>query len=177
MKTLKNLSFFLLTAVFLYSCSKKAKPEDVATAFQTSFLKLDFEKASELGTEKTKEFMKTMKGFAMMMGEEKFKEEKAKAEKAKIEITGCKCEALDDNKQECTVSYKNEEGNEESSPVVLTKVDGKWLVDMSKEDAGMNAKENSENGDMENPDENIPEDGSDIDSSTSDASEMQSDSM
>lgn len=154
MKTLKNLSLILLTMGLLYSCSQKSKPENAAISFQTAFMKLDFDKAGEFGTDKTKEFMKTMKGFATMMGEEKYKEEKAKAEKSKIEVLSCICVEIEKDKQRCDLSMKNEEGKNDSTQLTLVKVNDKWLVDMSKEDAGMNSKENSEdeNG-IENPED------------------------
>ncbi|MCK9480257.1 MAG: DUF4878 domain-containing protein [Bacteroidia bacterium] len=150
MKTIRDLSLIILTSGLLFSCSKQSKPEDVAIAFQTAILKLDFQKAGELGTDKTKEYMKTMQGFATMMGDAKFKEEKEKAEKTKIEVVDCQCVEIDANKQKCTVTIKNEEKTDESSPVILSKVDGKWLVDMSKEDAGLNSKENS-SGETQEP--------------------------
>lgn len=160
MKTLKNLTLILMTAGLFVSCSKSgSKPEDVAIAFQTSLMKMDFDKAGEFGTDKTKEFMNAMKGMIGMMGEEKMKEAKAEAAKTKIEVTKCECTEIDENTQKCVMTIKSdldgEDKEEEVSPVILKKVDGKWLVDMSKEDAGLNTKEDGAVDPGENPFEGL----------------------
>ncbi len=120
----------LIIALFVVACSGGNKPKDAASNFLSAVDKMDFEGAKKYATEDTGKLLDMMAGFAQMAPEKKDKPE------TKFEITN---EVIDGDN--ATVTYK-EEGKDEEQTIKLAKVDGKWLVAISKDD--MNAKDGGE---------------------------------
>ena len=99
-------------------------PTQVAEKYLTHLKKMEFDDAKKYGTEKTGAMLDLMSGMASMM--------------PKSESTGFKIlsEAIEGEK--ATVTYRGE-GSEADEVVTLVKQDGKWLVDMSKEEGAGDA--------------------------------------
>ena len=127
-------SFLLLLAatVLLAACGGGGDmtPTQVAEKYLTHLNKMEFKEAKEYGTEKTAGMLDLLAGMASMM---------PKNENTGFKISG---EAIDGDK--ATVTYRSE-GKDADETITLIKQDGKWLVDMAKED-GMG----EESGDMMN---------------------------
>ncbi|MCW5898436.1 MAG: DUF4878 domain-containing protein [Flavobacteriales bacterium] len=122
--------FALCTAVLLTACGGGAStPSDVASKFLDHTNKMEFKEAKKYATKATGEVLDMIGGMAAMMPKEDPKSFKILSEK----IDGDKA----------TVTYRTD-GKEEDETLNLVKEDGKWLVNMSKED--MNKEES---GDMD----------------------------
>jgi len=137
MKNLLILSVFA-AAVFT-SCTKAEGPKEVATKFLTHLNAGEYDAAMALGTDGTKEMLGMIKMFA---GEEK--------PEAAVPFT------ISDVKEEgdkASVTYRNEGGDADET-IELVKADGKWLVDMKKEEPNMD-----EMGDMGDMEEEYTEEG------------------
>lgn len=120
----------LCTAVLLTACGGGAStPSDVASKFLGHTNKMEFKEAKKYATKATGEVLDMIGGMAAMMPKEDPKSFKIVSEK----IDGDKA----------TVTYRTD-GKEEDETLNLVKEDGKWLVNMSKED--MNKEES---GDMD----------------------------
>lgn len=137
------LMFSLLVAV---SCQKEEGPEDVAEKFLTHISKAEFKEAKEFCDEKSAGFLDMMAG---MVGDNKPSDEEAgTVEILKSEI----------NEDKAKVTYKN--SNEEGEKSLdLTKIDGKWLVTINKED--QNKEQGAPNFDEEMEDESFEFDEAD----------------
>lgn len=119
-----RFTFIVLAAtLFMAACGSKADgPKEVATKFLTHINAMEFEEAKQYGTKETGELLDMLKGFAAMGGEEQ------KPENTSFEIKDVKEEG-----DTATVTYRSE-GSEEDETLNLVKQDGKWLVNISKED-------------------------------------------
>lgn len=119
-----RFTFMILAAsLFMAACGSKADgPKEVATKFLTHINAMEFEEAKQFGTKETNELLDMLKGFAAMGGEEQ------KPEATAFEIKDAKEEG-----ETATVTYRSE-GSEEDETLNLVKQDGKWLVNISKED-------------------------------------------
>lgn len=143
----------LAAALFMAACGSKADgPKEVATKFLTHINAMEFEEAKQYGTKETGELLDMLKGFAAMGDAEK-------PEATAFTITDVKEEG-----ETATVTYKSE-GSEEAETLNLVKQEGKWLVNISKED--MN-KDEDMGGAMEDMDgameEGLDEMGAALDS-------------
>ena len=113
----------LAAALFMAACGSKADgPKEVATKFLTHINAMEFEEAKQYGTKETNDLLDMLKSFAAMGGEEQ------KPEATAFTITDVKEEG-----ETATVTYKSE-GSEEAETLNLVKQEGKWLVNISKED-------------------------------------------
>ena len=113
----------LAAALFMAACGSKADgPKEVATKFLTHINAMEFEEAKQYGTKETNDLLDMLKGFAAMGGEEQ------KPEATAFTITDVKEEG-----DKATVTYMSE-GAEEAETLELVKQDGKWLVNINKED-------------------------------------------
>ncbi len=108
-------------AVFAFTSCKQAgeTPEAVAEKFLKHLNNKEWAEAKVLGTEATGQFLEMMKSLSEMSGEEEAKD--VTIENLVAEVDGDKA----------VVSYTID-GKDESLP--MKKVDGKWLVNMDKED-------------------------------------------
>ncbi|TVR76497.1 MAG: DUF4878 domain-containing protein [Chitinophagaceae bacterium] len=120
---MKKLFVFIFAIGLLSACGGGAKsPEDVAEKFLNHLGKLEFSDAKKYGTKETKELLDLLEGFAGMGGEEA-------PDTPDVENVNC---TESGDTADCTYCC-DENGNEAS--VKMKKVDGKWLVHMSKEEA------------------------------------------
>lgn len=120
MKKLVSLMLVVLAVVAITSCKKSEGPEAVAEKFLQHLNKKEYAEAKVLGTEATGQFLDMMKSLAEMGGQPEESKE-VKIENLKAEVDG----------DSAVVSYTID-GKDEKLPMV--KQDGKWLVNMSKED-------------------------------------------
>lgn len=130
----KNTSviFIFLLLILMSSCSifqKKNTPEYVTKQFLTNFQKLEFDEASKYGTENTKMMIAFFKNIMGMMPADK--RDSIQIPKANVEIKKC---IVYGNTAKCAYI-----ANDKLDTLDLLKVDGKWLVDLKKEN------KNSEN--------------------------------
>jgi len=124
MKNLLKLAI-ILTAILLISACKQSvdTPEEVAETFLNHITKKEYAEAKTYGTESTGKMIDLIESFTKMDGEELDEEIKEPVyEDIKAVIDG----------ETAIVTYKAD-GLEEKINMVLQ--DGKWLVDMRKEDS------------------------------------------
>lgn len=118
MKT--SFLFSLAATLLLAACGGgNMTPTQVAEKYLTHLNKMEFKEAKAYGTEKTAGMLDLLAGMAAMM---------PKNENTGFKITG---ETIDGDK--ATVTYRND-GADADETLTLVKTDGKWLVDMAKED-------------------------------------------
>lgn len=116
-----KFSFSVLIALFAVACGAGApSPSEVAEKFLTHTNKMEFAEAKQYSSKETSEMLDMLSGFASQMGEQE-------APKP-FKITGEKIDG-----DSATVSYRTE-GDELDENISLIKVDGKWLVNVNKED-------------------------------------------
>jgi hypothetical protein len=135
--TNKILLLSLISLIISCTASKGKvnfkKPESVALAFMQKLAEMDVEGAKELGTEDTKQVLGFLE-MAMNMADEEEKE-KMKAESAENSkfLKKATCEVNGDEAK-CKLCCDEEGNGFEDEDMILKKVEGKWLVHMSKED-------------------------------------------
>lgn len=132
-----------LAAVLLFGQCKSGgggggnKPEAVAMAFLKSFATFDFDKTKKYCTPETQQIIDIMSSMMGMVGDaerEEFKK-KTETEMKNLKKTICRIEGENAFCKVCC----NEDGSEsKDEPVRLKKIDGKWLVHLSKEDMNIN---------------------------------------
>ncbi len=144
----------LAAALFMAACGSQADgPKEVATKFLTHINAMEFEEAKQYGTKETNDLLDMLKGFAAMGGEQE------KPEATAFTITDVKEEG-----DTATVTYKNE-GAEEAVTIELVKQDGKWLVNINKEDMNKDEDMGGVMNEMEGTmDEGLEEMGAALDS-------------
>ena len=141
------LSFVALafTIITLIGCGgSKSDPKAVATNFLNARNSLDFETAKKLSTPETGKLLEMLASFSGMMPDSM----KNEAKKIKVSIKDIKEEG--DN---ATVTY-SESAKPGDQTIKLVKKDGKWLVNMSKEDMGAGGEE----GDTPPMEDTVPAD-------------------
>lgn len=131
---MKNVFYSLcfLAVLTMFSCSSSQSPGQVAVNFLTSIENGDIKKAKELSTEASSDMLS-------MLDTPAFKEELKKStetSKTKYEVIDTK---IDGDKATCKLKMMNGETDEGETELSLVKKDGKWLVDLNKED--MNKEE------------------------------------
>lgn len=117
-----NLFILAAAALFMTACggSTSEGPKEVASKFIKHVNNLEFDKAKAYGTESTNQILDMIAGFAGMANE-------------KPETTGFEILDVKEDGDKATVTYRNE-GADADETISLVKKDGKWLVDMNKED-------------------------------------------
>jgi hypothetical protein len=130
-----NLIMFAAAALFMAACggggAKGDGPKEVASKFIGHINNMEFDEAKKYSTEGTAGILDMLKGFAGM------------AEKP--ETTGFEILDVKEDGDKATVTYRNE-GADSDETLNLVKQDGKWLVDINKED--MNKEDDMGGDDM-----------------------------
>lgn len=122
MRTVK-IMFVAMAAIFIFhACKTTDSPEKVTEKFMNHLASGEYDEASELGTESTKQMMEMFKALESLGGDS-IVDDDVKPE----EIKDIECEIDGDT----AICRFEEEG--EMAEVQLVKVDGLWLVDMKKE--------------------------------------------
>jgi Domain of unknown function (DUF4878) len=126
---MKQLLFSMaaLVTLVLASCGGGSNPKTIATDYLSAVNKMEFEKAKKMGTEDTKKFIDMMNTFSSMIPDSVKKKQGA----ATIKVEGEPAISGDD----ATVTYSSSD-KPGSQTLKLKKVDGKWLVQQTKEDTG-----------------------------------------
>lgn len=138
----------LATTVLLAACGGGGDmtPTQVAEKYLTHLNKMEFKEAKAYGTEKTAGMLDLMAGMASMM---------PKNENASFKISG---ETIEGDK--ATVTYRTD-GKDADETLTLVKQDGKWLVDMAKED-GMGEESGEMMEDMSSGLDSLMEEGGEM---------------
>jgi hypothetical protein len=153
-----TILIFSAVALFLSACgggSSSEGPKEVASKFITHINNMEFEEAKNYGTKSTQEILDMLKGFAGMA---------EKPESTAFEIIDVKEEG-----DKATVTYRNE-GADADESLNLIKEDGKWLVNISKEDMDKEDGEGDDLGEM-NWDDTMEELGNQLDSAMEEVEE------
>ncbi len=130
----------------IVSCGNKSNPKDVAQKFLTALTKQDYETAKKFGTPETGKMMDMLSSFSGMMPDSI----KNKAKDVKIEIKNVK-----ETGDKCEVTYTNTDKPGDQT-LNLVKKEGKWLVNMSKDET-MGAGEDTSTPTEEAPvEETVP---------------------
>lgn len=124
-KLLLSIAAFALTAVIMVSCATKSDPKAVAENFTKALNNLDYETAKKYGTPETGKMLDMLASFSGMMPDSV----KEQAKKNKVEVKDVK---EDGDKAKVTVAN----GDKGEEVLDLVKKDGKWLVNMSKDEMG-----------------------------------------
>ena len=134
MKKSLNLFAAIAIAVFMVACSGDSKePEKTAEKYLNFLAEGNYDEASKLGTEDTKQMLNFLKSLSGGQKPEKVNE-----------VKDVKCTVGEDGETaECTYCC-NEEGGDDK--IDMKKIEGNWLVDMKKENPmeGMNFEEDME---------------------------------
>lgn len=120
MRTIKSVLVLLAVLVAFSACKKEQTPEVVAETFMNHMLAGEYQQAMLLGTESTQQMLKMFETLESLGGES-MKNEDA------IKVSNMEC-VVDGDKAICSFMQEGE-----ASEVNLVKLDGKWLVDMKKE--------------------------------------------
>ncbi len=127
MKKVYNILLFAFILVGMIACgADTSSPEAAVKGFTEAMGAGDFKKAADFGTEDTKELLKMLEGLKNMGGGEL----PEMGDDVNIDKVDCE---IDGDEGTCTVCC-DEDGNPGES-LKVKKVDGKWLVHISKEDA------------------------------------------
>jgi len=130
---MRNFLTILLTCVILFSCGDNGStPQSSIVEFQKKLSVLDFEGCKEYCTEDTKKLIGALEGMMAMMDESQREEflNQAKNDVPSADDYDCSIEGN-------TATCIHVDGEE----VTLKLVDGKWLIDVSKEDLNKEDKE------------------------------------
>ncbi len=116
-----NLFLLLFFTSSCYIFKKPVPPEKVATDFFKYFNNFEYQKAKELGTERTQKTVSFVEKLQALGGGNKVILKDNKTELLKTEIKG----------RQAVLIYKTVSGGEQK--VYLIKKKGRWLVDLRKD--------------------------------------------
>lgn len=122
MRSFKLVLPILIIIFTVNACKTAMTPEEVTEKFMNHLIAGEFSKAKEYGTESTQQMMQMFEALESLGGEN-FGDDELTPEGVKNIECG-----IDGDTAICRF-----EENGEQSEVNLLKVDGKWLVDMQKE--------------------------------------------
>ncbi|NPA44607.1 MAG: DUF4878 domain-containing protein [Chlorobi bacterium] len=124
MKKLLSIGMIILVA-FTFSCGGSSDdPKAVAEDFLKAVAEQDYTKAKELGTETTGQLLSMIEGMASMIPEDQVKADKE-------DIKSLKMGDVEINGDNAVVYFST--NKKDGDKIDLKKVDGKWKVDMKKE--------------------------------------------
>ena len=115
------VGLFLLVGL---ACNHSGSPKEVSQNFLNALTRMDYEGAKKFGTPETGKLLDMLASFSSMMPDSI----KNKGKNVKVEIKDVK-----ENGDKCVVTYRNSE-KEEDQPLNLVKKDGKWMVNMTKDE-------------------------------------------
>jgi len=128
---MKKLLYSLFAAAVLAfgmaSCGSKSDPKEVALNYLNALKSMDYEGAKKFSTPETGKMLDMLASFSGMMPDSM----KEQAKSIKVEIKDAKEEG-----EKCTVTFTSSDKPENEEKLNLVKKDGKWLVDMGKDDMG-----------------------------------------
>lgn len=116
-----------LMAITIVSCGGKNDPKEVAQNYLNALKSMDYEGAKKFSTPETGKMLDMLASFSGMMPDSL----KEQAKNIKITIKEAKEEG--DN---CVVKFVSSDKPEAEETLNMVKKDGKWLVNMSKDDMG-----------------------------------------
>ncbi|MBL7755695.1 MAG: DUF4878 domain-containing protein [Chitinophagaceae bacterium] len=131
-KTLFSLAVLFIAVVSMISCGSKSDPKSVALNYLNALKQMDYENAKKFGTPETGKMLDMISSFSSMIPDSV----KNEAKKVKIEIKDVKEEG-----DKATVKFVSSDKPENEESLNLVKKDGKWLVNMTKDDMGGGAAE------------------------------------
>jgi hypothetical protein len=124
-KILLSMIAAALITLTIGSCGSKDDPKGVAQNFLNALTKMDYKGAKKYGTPETGKMLDMLESFSSMMPDSI----KNKAKEVTVEIKDVKV-----NGESCDVTYRTNDKDEDQN-LNLIKKDGKWLVNMSKDDS------------------------------------------
>ncbi len=124
-KIILSITAFILIAFTIASCGSKNDPKEVALNYLNALKSLDYEGAKKFSTPETGKMLDMLSSFSSMMPDSM----KEQAKKIKIEIK----EAKEDG-DKCVVKFVSSDKPEAEEVLNMVKKDGKWLVNMGKDD-------------------------------------------
>jgi PDZ domain-containing secreted protein len=124
-KIILSITAFVLIAFTIASCGSKNDPKEVALNYLNALKSLDYEGAKKFSTPESGKILDMLSSFSSMMTDSM----KEQAKKIKIEIK----EAKEDG-DKCTVKFVSSDKPEAEEVLKMVKKDGKWLVNMDKND-------------------------------------------
>lgn len=128
---MKKVLFSLIAVAFatltIVSCGSKSDPKDVAMNYLNALKKADYETAKKYSTKETVSMLEMISSFSGMVPDSI----KNQAKDIKIDIKDVKEEG-----DKCVVTFESSDKKGSEEKLNLVKTDGKWLVNMSKDDMG-----------------------------------------
>jgi len=109
------------------SCGSKSDPKDVALNYLNALKSMDYEGAKKFSTPETGKMLDMLASFSGMMPDSM----KEQAKSIKVTIKEAKEEG-----DKCVVKFSSSDKPENEESLNLVKKDGKWLVNMTKDDMG-----------------------------------------
>ncbi len=143
MKKISTLLLISFAITLIASCGMGGSPKKTAKKFLTAFNERKFDEARKYATPETNKLVDLMENLTKMA------QSPDSTIGKKIDITGEKIEG-----DVAYVTFR-EEGATQDETVKLMKIDGKWLVHVTKEDIAskdMNMASDEEDGIMMDPD-------------------------
>lgn len=131
-KTFLSLMAVALVIVSVISCGSKSDPKGVALNYLNALKKMDYETAKKFGTPETGKMLDMISSFSSMVPDSV----KEQGKNVKIEIK----EAKEDG-DKCTIKFSSSDKPDAEETLSLVKKDGKWLVNMTKDDMDSGASE------------------------------------
>lgn len=135
-KLITKLIAAVATITFFAHCAGAKinynNPKQVSLAFMRALCDYDIERAKLAGTKETKQVLHLLETLHDAMPETGREAQRAELEAQMKRLKKAKCE-VDGEQAICNVCC-DEAGDFEAEPIVLKKIDKKWLVHMTKED-------------------------------------------
>jgi hypothetical protein len=151
-KALLSILSVVLIAMTIASCGSKADPKGVALNYLNALKSLDYEGAKKFSTPETGKMLDMLSSFSSMMPDSM----KEQAKNIKVEIKEAKEEG-----DKCVVKFVSSDKPDSEEVLNLVKKDGKWLVNMSKDDAQGGAATEPIEGENPATDGEMPTGGND----------------
>jgi PDZ domain-containing secreted protein len=124
-KLLLSIIALVMISMTIVSCGSKNDPKAVALNYLNALKSLDYEGAKKFSTPETGKMLDMLSSFSSMMPDSM----KEQTKKIKIEIKEAKEEG-----DKCTVKFVSSDKPESEEVLNMVKKDGKWLVNMGKDD-------------------------------------------